>query len=118
MTSDIQDNAYKILKFLYERQKELEDEIYVDAEDVKNGTGLTAVQTNDAIELLHESGLVERLQTLGTAPYNFKSVLITARGKYEVERRRSIEIALARGESLHLNSAGIISAGMEYPSVV
>lgn len=94
MSSDIQDNAYRILKFLYERQKELGDDVYVGAEDVKNGTGLTVVQVNDAVDLLHESKLVERLQTMGTAPYRFNSVLITARGKYEVERRRSIERAL------------------------
>ena len=94
MPSDIQDNAYKILKFLYERQKEVRDDVYVDAEHVKKGTGLTVMQVNDAVELLHESKLVERLQTMGTAPYRFSSVLITARGKYEVERRRSIEGAL------------------------
>jgi hypothetical protein len=108
MSSEIQDNTYKILKFLYNKQKEIKDDIYIAAEDVRNGTGLTVTEVNDAVELLHESGLVERLQTLGTAPYNFNSVLITARGKYEAERRRSIETAMVK--------AGVSSE--KYPSSV
>jgi hypothetical protein len=119
MPSDIQDNAYKILKFLYNRQKELNDEVYIDAKDVKNGTDLTVPEVNDAVELLHESGLVERLQVLGTAPYGFHSVLITARGKYEVERRKSIERALmSSGTKLPETGSGVTMSVIEQPSVV
>lgn len=88
MPPDIQENLFKILDFLYRRQKEVKDEIYVSGEEIRKATGLSESQINDAVELLHESGLVEWYQTLGTAPYMFNLVLITARGKYEVEKRR------------------------------
>jgi hypothetical protein len=52
-------------------------------------------QINDAVELLHNSGLVEWLTALGTAPYDFALVRISALGKYEVQRRKSLEEAIA-----------------------
>jgi len=119
MPSDIQDTVHKILKFLYDREKTFKDHIYVEAKDVKDGTGLTETEVNDAVELLHESGLVERLQTLGTAPYNFNSVLITARGKYEYERRKSIEGALiSSGAKIPETGPGAALSEIEYPSLV
>lgn len=94
MPSDTLDNARRILGLLYAKQKELKDEVFVSAEDVMRATGLSEIQINGAVELLHESGLVEWYQTLATLPFKFNSVLITARGKYEFERRKSMEKAL------------------------
>ena len=94
MPSDTLDNAHRILGLLYAKQKELKNEVFVSAEDVMRATGLSEIQINDAAELLHESGLVEWYKTLATLPFIFNSVLITARGKYEFERRKSMEKAL------------------------
>ena len=45
-------------------------------------TGLTSQEINDAIELLAESGAIEVVKLLGTAPYHFGVASVTARGRY------------------------------------
>ena len=45
-------------------------------------TGLTSQEINDAIDLLSENDAVEVLRFLGTAPYHFGVVSVTARGRY------------------------------------
>lgn len=94
MPSDTLKNAHRILGLLYAKQQALGEEVFVSAEDVMRATRLSEIQINNAVELLHESGLVEWYKILAPLPFRFNSVLITARGKYEFERRESMEKAL------------------------
>lgn len=95
MQTEIEKNQDVILQYLYQRDVESEGEAFARGDDLCKATNLKPVQINDAIELLHDSGLVERLTTMGTTPYNFYLVKITARGKYEVERRKALKEAVS-----------------------
>jgi hypothetical protein len=99
METPTQKNMFRVLDYLLKKQKELNDEIYVSGKDLVEGTGLSAIEINDSVDLLHDQGLVDWFQTLGTAPFNFNCVKINARGKYELERRQSLESALETSES-------------------
>lgn len=59
---------------------------HVDAQEVAEATGLPPERLNDAVTILVESGYADWLRTLGTAPYEFRTVQITARGRYEYQR--------------------------------
>jgi len=48
-------------------------------------TALSPQQLNDAIELLEEEGLVEVVRTLGTAPFRFSGLSLTASGRDAIE---------------------------------
>lgn len=54
-------------------------------EKLREITSLTPAEINDAVMILNESGLVEILQAMGSAPYLFIGVQITPRGKYEYQ---------------------------------
>jgi len=85
-------NQDAILQFLYKKAS-ADVEEYVDGDTLRKATNLSPVQINDAIELLFNSGLVERYQTLGTTPYKFWGVKITPSGKFEVERKKALKRA-------------------------
>jgi len=96
LPTEIEENQDKILEYLYAKDVEGKESIHGD--DILKATGLKPVQINDAIELLHNSGLVDWLVTFGTAPYNFYSVQITAQGKYEYQRRKEVQFAQTQSE--------------------
>ena len=95
MSTEIEKNQDVILQYLYQKDVESEGEAYLKGDDLHKATNLKPVQINDAIELLHASGLVELFTAFDTAPYNFRVVRITAVGKYEVERRKSLKEAVS-----------------------
>jgi len=76
-----------MLQYLYQIAIKSEGETWVSGDDVHKATNLGPSQINDAIELLQNSGLVECFTALGTAPYNFESVKITAKGKQQIQKR-------------------------------
>lgn len=94
-SSTIEENMWQILKVLSEARQDESGQAWVSGLQIREHTGLSPSEINDAIDLLVAQGLVEWLQTLGTAPFRFATVNITARGKYEIERR---EAAGAREE--------------------
>jgi len=82
MAGTVAENAAKVLAFLYhgdEKQK-------FDGANVSEGTGLQPAEVNDAVTILVENGYAEALRFLGTSPYRFGLVYITARGRVEHER--------------------------------
>jgi len=91
LSTEIERNQDRILRFLYEKAAESADERLIKNDEIHEAINLQPVQINDAIELLHDSGFVEWFRTMGTAPYKFTMVKITPRGKYEVQRRASLE---------------------------
>jgi hypothetical protein len=86
MPNLIQDNATTILRTLSEQPRPEGGDAELSGPDLAQLTGLTPNEINDAVAFLLEAGLVEWLQTLGTGPYDFNVVWVTARGRYELER--------------------------------
>lgn len=82
----VESNMILILQALDKRERTNTDEAWASGEEIRVATGLEPIEINDAIDLLAMSGLVERLQALGTAPYNFALTMITARGRYKLQR--------------------------------
>jgi hypothetical protein len=88
MARTIEENAHIVLKALAEQPREVMED-GLTGEQLAEITGLNEHEINDAVALLHDSGYVDWTQTLGTRPYIFASVSITARGRYEHERLMS-----------------------------
>lgn len=86
MTNSLQNNAALILRALAEQSRPEGENAEVSGPRLAEITGLTPNEINDSIIILLEAGFVEWLQTLGTGPYDFNVVWITARGRYELER--------------------------------
>lgn len=83
----IEANMIKVLKVLADQSRSVSGEAWTSGKELKKATGLSPAEINDAVELLEARGLVETLQTIGTAPYRFQTVTITASGRYELENR-------------------------------
>lgn len=92
MSTEIEKSKDKILEYLYNRDSEIYG-IQIKGNIISAATNLTAEQVNDAAELLENSGLVESFEAYGTMPYKFYAVRITASGKDEVQKRRSLKEA-------------------------
>ncbi len=82
MGTTLEQAAIKILSLLARRPRDN----WMTGEEVSIETGLSPEDVNDAVTLLSESGNVEWIRTLGTAPYAFRDLRLTARGRYEFER--------------------------------
>lgn len=86
MASTIEENAKILLDTLALVETDTNGRSMVKGEYISEKVNLLPAQINDAITILNESGLVEWRQWLGTSPYIFGEVGITARGRYEHER--------------------------------
>ena len=86
MALTIEENAAIILKSLAIQGTDEVGRAMLNGEDLTKITDLLPNQINDAATILVESGLAEWIQTLGTAPYAFREIGITPRGRYEYER--------------------------------
>jgi hypothetical protein len=91
MTTEIEKNQDSILTFLNNVAIERGETGYISAKDISEETGLSPLKINQAVELLHSSGQVEWLQAMGSAPYSFLAVKITARGAYMFQRKQAAE---------------------------
>lgn len=73
----IEENAIKILATLVESEiKEAQ------GEQIKQITGLSPEDINDAVAYLEDLGSVEVIKWFKTAPYNFGVVMVNSRGRY------------------------------------
>ena len=119
MPTELESNANSILKLLHDLAEKKGANDFVSAEYIQKTTGLSPLHINHAVELLKSNGFLQRLQTLGTAPYNFAFVSLTARGEYEFQRRqfalKSAEVATKeetkRDETLSIRE--MIAASLE-----
>jgi len=73
----IEENAVKILTSLIEEKVR-----EAQGEQIRQITGLSPEDINDAVAYLKDLGAVEVVKWLGTAPYNFGAVMVNSRGKY------------------------------------
>ena len=91
MPSTIEENSQKILKTLTSLPTDDMGSAEISGEELSEITGLSPVDMIHALSVLVDAGLVEWHQYLGTAPYEFGEVCITARGRYELERTEKYE---------------------------
>jgi hypothetical protein len=80
MSNPIENNATKILVYLFEKNPE--QNLQFDGNDLTNDLGLSTIEINDAIDYLDDRGLLERQNFLGTSPFNFGSIYLNSRGNY------------------------------------
>lgn len=80
----LQNNMDRLLRWLYEKDKE-DSEIWLQGPEIQDNLQLRIPEINDALDLLYDNGLIDRMSWMGTAPYNFGQIRINPQGKYEVE---------------------------------
>jgi hypothetical protein len=84
----ISDDANTLLLRLAQREKsspELRDE-FVTGPDLDELIHMGPHRLNDAVAHLESNGYLEVLKTFGTDPYDFNSVTLTSRGRFEAEQ--------------------------------
>lgn len=82
----ISENVFTLLRVLAEYPERDTNFPNISGSQLVEFTGLSSKAINEAATLLVSSGFAEWIQTLGSAPYNFSSIGITARGLYEYEQ--------------------------------
>jgi hypothetical protein len=94
MPIELEQNQDLILEYLHNLASEKGSAKYVKAEEIQQKLQINPLKINQAVELLQSKGLVEWLQTMGTAPYTFAFVKLTARGEYEFQRKQLARTSL------------------------
>lgn len=88
----IEEDASRIIESLVGTPRDDLGRATMNGDQIHEATGLEPPQINDAISVLEESGYLELLNFMGTAPYMFGEATLTARGRVEYERAaREIE---------------------------
>ena len=82
----IAEDASTVLKFLVDAPKDGLGRATLNGPQIQEVTGLEPPNINDAISVLEESGYVDLLKVMGTAPYMFRDATLTSRGRFEYER--------------------------------
>ena len=97
MANSIDNNIDQILSLLAKRQELPEASMRdgISGEHLTTATSLSPDQVNVAVTLMKEAGLVDWYRTLGTAPFEFRQIMLTPRGMYEYERRARASAARA-----------------------
>ena len=85
MGTTVAENAARVLEYLVGQGVDVQ----IDGATLSAGTGLSPEEVNNAATILAENGFVELLRFLGTAPFTFGIVMLTARGLYEYEQTHS-----------------------------
>lgn len=91
MASSIAENATRILDVLATQPRPEGGSAWVSGSTIQEITGLSAEDINDAVAILVNSSLAEWLQTMGSAPFDFRDVWITPRGRFELETAHASE---------------------------
>lgn len=81
----IKDNMKTVLEALAKAKRDEAGEAWTSGKELQKTSGLSPANINDAVKILKDKGLVETLESLGTAPFNFQIVTITAHGRLELE---------------------------------
>ncbi len=81
----MEESMQVVLEALVKMPREEGGYPYVSNKELQELTGLTPAELNDAVTMLVDLGHLEWLRTMGTAPYNFSAVELTALGRYQYE---------------------------------
>lgn len=73
---------------------------FVSGSDLDNLLQMGPHRLSDAVAHLESNGYLEVLKTFGTAPYDFNSVSLTSRGRFEAEQLTKTEPTQVPEESL------------------
>jgi len=84
MTTQIDRDAAAVLATLVEAPRDQ----FIDPSELASQTRLAPHRLNDAVALLVDLGYVEWMRTFGTAPFDFRGVMVLSRGRYEHQRLR------------------------------
>jgi len=96
LQTEIEKNQQAILQFLYEAAKGDKtdvERVRPNGGDIRKATKLNPTQINDAVDLLQAAGLVDWYQSLGTEPYRFYGVRISAHGKLRAQKAEHATLA-------------------------
>ena len=83
----IDNNIKYILEIINEQPTDENGQVILNGQQIKDLTGLTPSEINDAIAILVENGFVETFNALGTHPYTFYSIKLTPKGKFAYQLR-------------------------------
>jgi len=86
MSNNIERDMFVILHKLVSESQEEGAEPELLGPQISELTDLSVNQINDAVTLLVEWGYTNWQQFLGTGPYNFHSITLTPRGRYDYEK--------------------------------
>lgn len=75
-----------VLEILSKAKRDPIGDAWVPAEKLQKDIDLEPADLNDAIELLHEQGLVKCLQTPDSSPFICTQIAITARGRLTLQK--------------------------------
>ena len=75
----------QVLEFLASRERNVSGEAWTTGVEIQEGTEMIPADINDAVEIAENRVFVEVLKALGTAPFKFHSVTITAEGRLWLE---------------------------------
>jgi hypothetical protein len=95
MPTEMEQDATAVLRFVIDKQERVrpqfellgdEAPFIAAGHEIQEGTGLTPRRINDAVALLENSGLVETQKWMGTTPFDFGEVEVTALGRFELQQ--------------------------------
>ncbi len=75
-----------VLEILSKAKRDPVGDAWVPAERLHKDSSPKPADLNDAIELLHEQGLVKCLQVPDSSPYICTQIAITARGRLSLQK--------------------------------
>ena len=103
MSNPIEDNATKILIALFTKeQKSGIPGLIFKGPEISDLTGSDYAAVNDAVDYLHDRGLIDRLSWKGTKPYNFGQVSLNSRGRFLYHELQPAEVETKSPQTLWL----------------
>jgi hypothetical protein len=87
----IEEDAGVILQALEGVPRDSLGRAFMNAQQIQAVTDLEPARIDDAIAILEEAGLITLYKWMGTASYPFGEAVLTPRGRYELERARSVQ---------------------------
>jgi predicted nucleotide-binding protein len=88
MSRSLEEIRLIVLRALGDHPRDTGGDAWISGQELGQLTGLSPAEINDAVSLLRGFGYVDLRTAMGTAPFDFRTVNITARGRYELERTR------------------------------
>ena len=81
------DNLIRLLEFLVAQKRDDLGYAWVVNDNVQAGLGLSPAVVNDEVKLAESRGYVNVRKEIGTPPFTFHSVTITAEGRLWLEEK-------------------------------
>ncbi|MCX6239626.1 MAG: hypothetical protein NTY07_19105 [Bacteroidia bacterium] len=108
----IENNATKILEYLFENNPE--QNLQFDGKDLSEALKLSPVEINNSIDYLDDRGLLERHNWMGTIPFNFGAVYLNSRGNYIYHQLQNAHETRENNVSSNIVSIQPLAAGSPY----